>query len=77
MWVGSDIKLLKPHIKIRELIWVPSEEVISSGYQELGLTLKSPKTIVNDGLSCLIWFIRFSRLYRKSSNSLRDWLGEQ
>ena len=76
IWVGSDINWSKPYIEIKELIWVTSGEVISSGHQSLDLALKSPKIIVNDGLSCLIWFVSFLRLNRKSSNSLHDWLGE-
>ena len=71
IWVGSDINWSKPYIEIKELIWVPSGEVISS-HQLLDLALKSPKIIVNDGLSCLIWYISFSKLNRKSSNSLHD-----
>ena len=76
IWIVSDINWSKPYIKIKELLWVPSGEVISLGHQSLNLALKSPKVIVNDGSSCLIWFIRFSRLNRKCSNSLHDWLGE-
>ena len=66
IWVESDFNWLKPYIEIKEVIWVPSGEVISSGHQLLDLVLKSPKIIVNDGLSCLIWFISFSRLNRNS-----------
>ena len=59
IWVGSDIKWSKPYIEVKELIWAPPGEVISSGHQPLDLVLKSPKIIVNDDLSWLIWFIGF------------------
>ena len=75
--MSSDINWSKSYIEIKELIWVPSGEVISPGHQSLDLSLKSPKIIVNNGLSCLIWFISFSRLNRKSSDSLYDWLDER
>ena len=58
-WVASDINWSKPYRVIKELIWVPSGEVISSGHQSLDLALKSSKIIVSDDLSCLIWFIPF------------------
>lgn len=49
IWVGSDVTWSKSFRNVKELIWVPSGEAISSDHQSLDL--------VNDGLGCLILFI--------------------
>ena len=66
IWVGSDINWLKSYIEIKEIILVPSGEMISFGHQSLDLALKSPKIIANDDLTCLIWFKSSLRLSRTS-----------
>lgn len=39
IWVGYDVTWSKPFRNVKELIWVPSREAISSEHQSLDLPL--------------------------------------
>ena len=52
-WVGSDISCCSPCTVVSESMSVLSGDVISSGYHDLDLALKSPNIVVKDGWSHL------------------------
>ena len=74
--MGSDINWWNPHVVVRESIWDPSYDVMSSDHQDQDLALKSPSITVKEDLSILTWFNNLSKLTKNSSNSLLDWLGD-
>ena len=75
-WVGSDTNWWNPYVVLRESIWCPSNDVMSSDYHDWDLALKSPSITVKEDLSILTWFNNLSKLTKNSSNSLLDWLGD-
>ena len=48
-WVGSDINWWNPYVVVRESIWDPSNDVMSSDHHDGDLALKSPSiTVIED-----------------------------
>ena len=74
--MGSDISWYNPYVVVRESIWDPSYDVISSDHHDRDLALKSPPITVKENLSILSWINNLSKLTKNSSNSLLDWVGD-
>ena len=67
-WVGCDISCWKPWTGVRDSSCVLSIVVLSLVHQTEGLTLKSPKIMVNKKLQEGVPLKTFSKVDKKFSN---------
>ena len=51
--MGSEINWWNPYVAVRESIWDPSNDVMSSDHNDQDLALKSPSITVKEDISIL------------------------